>query len=84
MFKIIFKFNLLIIIKEKTIMNIVKSMIQEAPSIGRACELFGKFLALYQGKIIQVSGPFITPAEGRSSLPDYIVSGSIIIEEGEH
>jgi hypothetical protein len=64
-------------------MKIVKTMINEASSIGRACELFGNFLSLYQGKIIQISGPYVTPTEGRSSLPDYIVSGSIIIEEGE-
>lgn len=63
-------------------MKIVKSMIKETPSVIRATELWDRFLSIYQGKIVQTSGPFITPAEGRSGLPDYIVSGSIIIEDG--
>mgnify|MGYP003300663325 CR=1 FL=1 len=64
-------------------MKIVKSMIKETSSVVRATELFDRFLSLYQGKIVQISGPFISLVEGRSSLPDYIVSGSVIIEEGE-
>lgn len=64
-------------------MKIVKSMIKETSSVVRATELWGRFLSLYQGKIAQISGPFISLVEGRSSLPDYIVSGSVIIEEGE-
>lgn len=62
-------------------MKIVKTMIAEASSTFRACELFDHFLSYYQGKVIQISGPFITPAEGRSGLPDYVVSGAIIIED---
>ena len=58
-------------------------MIKETSSVVRATELFDRFLSLYQGKIVQISGPFISLVEGRSSLPDYIVSGSVIIEEGE-
>lgn len=63
-------------------MKIVKTLINEASSVGRARELFDHFLSYYQGKIVQISGPFITPTEGRSSLPDYIISGSVIIEDG--
>jgi hypothetical protein len=70
-------------IKEIKIMKIVKSMIKETQTIVKADEVFDRFLSLYQGKIVQVSGPYISLVEGRSSLPDYIVSGSIIIEEGE-
>ena len=62
-------------------MKIVKSMIKETSTIVKATELFDRFLSIYQGKIIQISGPFIVPTEGRSALPDYIVSGSIIIED---
>lgn len=65
-------------------MKIVKSMINEAPSAGRAVEIFDRFLSLYQGRIIQISGPFISLVEGRSALPYYIVSGSIIVEDGEN
>lgn len=64
-------------------MKIVKSMIKDASTIVKAAELFDRFLSIYQGKIVQISGPFISLVEGRSSLPDYIVSGSIIIEDGE-
>lgn len=64
-------------------MKIVKSMIKETSTIIKAAELFDHFLSYYQGKIIQISGPFITPTEGRSSLPDYIVSGSVVIEDEE-
>lgn len=64
-------------------MKIVKSMIKETPTVVKATELWGNFLSYYTGKIVQVSGPFISLVEGRSSLPDYIVSGSVIIEEGE-
>lgn len=64
-------------------MKIVKSMIKETSTIIKATELWDRFLSLYQGKIVSVSGPFISLVEGRSSLPDYIVSGSVIIEEGE-
>lgn len=62
-------------------MKIVKTMINKASSALVAVELFDKFLSLYQGKIIQISGPHLTLSEGRSSLPDYIVSGAIIIED---
>jgi hypothetical protein len=64
-------------------MKIVKSMIKEASSTVRASELFDHFISCHQGKIVSVSGPFISLAEGHSSLPDFIVSGSIIIEDGE-
>ena len=64
-------------------MKIVKSMIKETQTIVKAAEIFDHFLSLYEGKIIQVSGPFISLVEGRSALPDYIISGSIIIEDGE-
>lgn len=64
-------------------MKIVKSMIKETSSVDRATELVDRFISLYNGKIAQISGPYITPTEGRSSLPDYIVSVSIIIEDGE-
>ena len=64
-------------------MKIVKSMIKETHSAAKADELFDRFLSLYQGKIINISGPFISLVEGRSALPDYIVSGSIIVEDGE-
>lgn len=60
----------------------VKTMINKASSALVAVELFDRFLSLYQGKITQVSGPHLTLSEGRSSLPDYVVTGSIIIEEG--
>ena len=63
-------------------MKLVKTIIAKAPSIIRAREIFDNFLALYPGYVVQISGPFITPAEGRSGLPDYIVSGSIIIDDG--
>ena len=63
-------------------MKIVKSIIKETHSVATAVELFDHFLSLYQGKIIQISGPYLTLTEGRSALPDYIVSGSIVIEEG--
>lgn len=62
-------------------MKIVKSMIKETSTIIKAEELFDRFLSLYAGKIVQISGPFISPVEGRSSLPDYVVSGSLIIED---
>ena len=64
-------------------MKIVKSMIKETSTIVKATELFDRFLSIYQGKIVQISGPFISLVEGRSALPDYIVSGSIIVEDGE-
>lgn len=64
-------------------MKIVKSMIKETQTIVEAAKLFDRFLSIYQGKIVQISGPFISLVEGRSALPDYIVSGSIIIEDGE-
>lgn len=64
-------------------MKIVKSIIKETPTTIKAAELFDRFLSLYQGKIVQISGPFISLVEGRSGLPDYIVSGSVIIEDGE-
>ena len=58
-------------------------MINKASSALVAVELFDKFISLYQGRITQISGPYLTLTEGRSSLPGYIVTGSIIIEEGE-
>lgn len=64
-------------------MKIVKSIIKETPSVIKATELWDRFLSIYQGKIVQTSGPFISLAEGRSALPDYVISGSIIIEEGD-
>lgn len=64
-------------------MKIVKSMIKETQTIVKAAELFDRFLSIYQGKIVEISGPFISLVEGRSALPDYIVSGSVIIEDGE-
>lgn len=64
-------------------MKIVKSIIKETPSVIKATELWDRFLSIYQGKIVQISGPFISLAEGRSALPDYVISGSIIIEEGD-
>lgn len=63
--------------------TIVKSMIKEVSSTVAATELFDRFLSVCQGKIVQISGPYISLVEGRSALPDYIVSGSIIIEEGD-
>lgn len=63
-------------------MKIVKSFVEETSTVIKARELFGHFLSIYQGKIVQISGPFISLVEGRSSLPDYIVSGSIIVEDG--
>lgn len=63
-------------------MKITKTMVNKAASAVTAVELFDRFLSLYEGKIIQISGPFLTLTEGHSSLPDYIVTGSIIIEEG--
>lgn len=62
-------------------MKIVKSIVKETPSVIRAAELWDRFLSLYQGKIVQTSGPFISLVEGHSALPDYIVTGSIIIED---
>lgn len=64
-------------------MKIVKSMIKETSSVVRATELWDRFLSYCTGKVVQISGPFISLVEGRSSLPDYIVSGSIIIDDGE-
>ena len=64
-------------------MKIVKTMFNKASSAFEAAELFDKFISLYQGRITQISGPYLTLTEGRSSLPDYIVSGSVIIEDGE-
>lgn len=63
-------------------MKIVKSMIKETSSVVKATELWDNFLSYYTGKIAQISGPFISLVEGRSSLPDHIISGSVIIEDG--
>lgn len=64
-------------------MKIVKTIIQEVSTVNKAVDSFDHFLSHYQGKIVSISGPFISLVEGRSSLPDYIISGSIIIEDGE-
>ena len=62
-------------------MKIVKTILKEVPSTGKAIEYWNYFISLYIGKIVQVSGPFMSLKEGRSGLPDYILSGSIIIED---
>ena len=62
-------------------MKIVKTLINETSSTIKAMELWNYFLSHYTGKIVQVSGPFFSLTEGRSGLPDYIISGSVIIED---
>lgn len=56
-------------------------MIKETSSTVRAAELWDRFISVNQGKIIQISGPYITPNEGHSALPDYVIAGSVIIED---
>ena len=63
--------------------TIVKTTINRASSPLVAIDLFDEFISLYQGRIIQISGPYLTLTESRSSLPGYIVTGSVIIEDGE-
>lgn len=45
-------------------------------------KVFENFVTKFGNNVVAISGPYITPANGADRIPDYFITGSVVINNG--